>query len=475
MHSDLHDWVQRATSRPLPVLRQTVERVRRMMADGDDSVSALAEVIEKDIGLATQLVIRANGLRHAHLAHRLGSVEQAVLMLGLDRVRALSLELPVLEVKVSAERLPGVLAVIERAHHAAFQAYQFALYRSDTGANEVYLAALMHVLGDFALALYGDEEGQKIAAFTSYGVADEEAEYLVLGFAVEKLTQALARHWNLPALVGETAAPANAQQSRLYGIRLALRLARLAQHGWYSPEVLCCGEQIARYIGRSLDDTLALVHSTAAQAARRLDLGSAAARPAAALLLEPPSRRLVTPCGDEAAHCIVPQMTVLREIAGRLTASLDTGINLDALMELVLRGMHDGIGLNRVVFAALSPDRKTLNVRYVAGGDHDPAFDQFYLDLTERHLFASLMQGPKGVWVNAENEGEYWPQLPEAFQRLIKTRSFFVQSVFRGDRPVGLFYADRAGTECLLDVKAFKRFQVLAQLAGKIMERILRR
>ena len=135
-------------------------------------------------------------------------------------------------------------------------------------------------------------------------------------------------------------------------------------------------------------------------------------------------------------------------------------------------GMHDGIGLNRVVFALLTQERHQLRARAIAGSDNDPAFNRFLIELNGAHLFTRLMEKPQALWINDTNRVKFWPLVPRPFQRIIRGNSFLVLSVFVKGKPVGMFYADRHSAACHLDAHAYHRFKQLGMLAAQAMESV---
>ena len=140
-------------------------------------------------------------------------------------------------------------------------------------------------------------------------------------------------------------------------------------------------------------------------------------------------------------------------------------------MNLVTRCLHDGLGLNRVVFTMLEGlEHDELNARYMSGTDNDPEFNQFKISLSPTNLFTHVMKKPQSIWLNDDNKDKYGKLVPDSLKEIIHTSSFFAGSVFVGDKPIGMFYVDRHTEDCHLDEATYKRFKVLIQLVGKAIE-----
>ena len=131
-----------------------------------------------------------------------------------------------------------------------------------------------------------------------------------------------------------------------------------------------------------------------------------------------------------------------------------------------MNAMHQGLGLNRVVFALLTQHRTHLRPRSIVGVHNDPHFTKFAITLGANTLFDRLMEKPQSLWLDEHNRTKFWPAVPVDFQRLIKVNRFYVMSVFVKGKPIGLFYADRASNSCELDEKCYKLFKQLVTQAS---------
>lgn len=112
-------------------------------------------------------------------------------------------------------------------------------------------------------------------------------------------------------------------------------------------------------------------------------------------------------------------------------AVLEANIILDA----GINGLHIGLGLKRVLFAVMTPEKDALSIRYMVGVADDPGFKGFQLSLSSPHLLTRLMEKPQSLWVHQGNAEKLWPHVPQGLRELIKVNSFFTMSVFVNARP----------------------------------------
>ena len=142
-------------------------------------------------------------------------------------------------------------------------------------------------------------------------------------------------------------------------------------------------------------------------------------------------------------------------------------LGFSELMRKAVHCMHDGIGLNRAVFAQINKHSNKLVASYSIGSDNDPSFSQFEINLDQPHLFTRLLEKQVSLWITDDNREKFWPLVPKDFKALIKTNAFFVMSVHVGGKPVGLFYADRRSIDCELDENSYKQFRQVCQIVAK--------
>ena len=175
---------------------------------------------------------------------------------------------------------------------------------------------------------------------------------------------------------------------------------------------------------------------------------------------------------EDADFCLMPQRRVLLRVMKSLTQT-EESLSLKKVLALTMEGMHEGLGLNRVVFAMLTPDKGQLRARSILGSDNDPLFNRFVIDLESHNLFTRLLEKPQSLWLDENNRGKFFPLIPIGFHKLIRNDSFLVMSLFVRNKPVGIFYADRHTNACRLDAESYKRFKQLVAQASQTLSRII--
>ena len=462
-------WINRLKGQDLPVLRRSIGEIGRLSSRSETiTATETAAAILHDPLLTLKVLRLVNNISRGRLTHEITTVEQAVIMVGIGPFFSHLANLTAVEDILPKDALQGLLTTMSRAHHAAWQARDWGVFRADLRAEEVYIGALLYDMGELVLWCLAPEQALKIDRLTRRKSTMEEAQQAVLGFHLRELQLALASAWNLPELLRDFMDSGNAVHPRARGVVIAASIAHHAANGWHGSQVLADCEVMAGQLRLSLDEMIAIVHHNAVAEARHWEWYGVP--PAAAWLpMLPgdwPKEEDETTADTEAEICLAPQPATYQQIMDEIAAHLDESLDLHGMMTLVLRGMREGVGLHRVVFALLTQDRTTLKAKYVVGGQSSP-LGQFHFDLRTPNLFGRLLEKAQSVWLNDSNRSSIGPLIPAAARQVIGDGEFFAMSVFVRDKPVGLFYADRGRSGCTLDEHSYQAFKRLCLRAGE--------
>ncbi|VAX13741.1 Predicted signal transduction protein [hydrothermal vent metagenome] len=480
MNLSLDEWVQHIGHKSVPVQETTINALRQYCAQENASVAELEETVDLDPGLVIHLLRLGNTKTSGSLSTDITTIPQALMILGVEQVNELPQRLPSIEKTLKDDARIRLLKTFARAYHAARQATRWAIQRRDMTPEEVFAATQLHFLGEMFVAMYAPALLDQVDKMRNEkNIAAEEAQFIVLGFTLDQLTAKLARQWKLPDLLLEALHPENAKFPRAYGIMLAVQLARGAAVNWYTEKTCKIQEHAAKWLKTDLSELITGTHILAVEVARESTLYGV---PPAVLGLAyiPPTPEEKTEIQEresideqqEAEICLMPQIHSLKLLLGILTQKKLATQNSYELISHVLKGLHDGVGLNRVVFARLDTDNKLLKAEKIIGVDNDPLFSRFEIKLAPSNLFNRLLEKSQAVLINDRNRTKFWPLIPEEFKKLIGTNSFVAMSIFVAGKPLGLIYADRRNSACQMDDQAYKYFKTVCKYTSQVLQRL---
>lgn len=523
----LEQWVAETTLESLPVLRRTALAVSRMARNSENlTATDISEIILHDPLMTLKVIGFVNFRSRGRFGASIVTAQGAVIMLGVppffDHFAALSTIEDTMQGR--EKEMNGLLNCLSRAHHAAWQARDLATLRADVKAEEVYVGALLHDMGEMVMWCAAPELMRKIIkAVRRDKITYEEAEKSILGFSLWEFQLALADAWKLPELLLTFMDNKNATNPRDLMAIICSALARHAATGWHSARLLADYEVIAGQFNFSTGEVIAIVHHNAVIAGRHWEAFHVP--PAAAWLPmlpgewpeeadddEEPAKnekpagndkpdedekliKYKKPAEDEkpAAYkkpaealtpvqaqapqpamtvvCLMPHPEELERVMDKIGAHLDGTLSLQDLISLALNGLREGIGLNRAAFALMTADHSTVKAKYVLGAEENSPLRNFQFDLKTQHLFARLLSKVQSVWVNASNQATLAPLIPSRISDMIGgSDGFFAMSVFVRGKPVGLFYADRRHSGCELDEHSYQDFKRLCLKVAQGLE-----
>ena len=177
----------------LPTLPGMIDQISRAVESKRFSVADIGRLISRDQVLSAKVLKLANSAFFG-FSRKVGSLTQALVLLGFDVVKGLILTSSVFDLmKHRAEALWLHSMGVATAASTIAAEIEFA------EVEEASLAGLLHDLGKVVLRAHMLEDNENIAnLMAARGLSVREAEREVLGFDHGHIGQWLAESWKLP-------------------------------------------------------------------------------------------------------------------------------------------------------------------------------------------------------------------------------------------------------------------------------------
>lgn len=526
----LQDWFERLKPGKTPVFRHTKNAILALERNREEvTARELAMIVLAD-PLATLRAIYDAYLRTGRrFSGQIATAEAAILMQGVDKFMNEASYYPILE-QVEVARNESVLRALYRllrlAQHSAWQARDFSVLSYDIQAEEVQVAALLYYAPEFLFWLQAPNIARTLARLRRR-MHSAEAEREALGFELAPLRLKMLEEWSIAETTRELLDPSLSALPRQSILNACLHISHHSRFGWWDESLMHDYETLAALVHRSLDEVIAIVHANAHRVAR---FGYWIPAPPAAAWLPmlpgpwPPDPYDELEITEEPASAQAPKTTVaaavapsprsapapkpairtaavtqatsaaspppsnalaptaasppkadaqaLKESLKRIEGHLDGSYTLTQMSAVILKGLHQGLGLSRIVFAMVTPDGKRVKSRFTFGVPSGDPLRHFEFALEGSHLFAQLMRKPQGVWLNAENRAKLWPLLGAPMQAMVGEGEFFAMSLHVGGKPAYLIYADRGHGTVGLDAHTYTDFKMFCLTAGRGLAKI---
>lgn len=283
-----------------------------------------------------------------------------------------------------------------------------------------------------------------------------------LGTSFKAVTKELARHWKLGDTLEQVLAPTEKSSDTVKAVITGERISRAALFGWRSPQVKKVVTEVAELLGISEDQADAMVKTSADQAAEvALDFGVNEACP-----LIPSSRSEVAKKAKPGSKILkgdaMLQLNILRDLSNATYERMD----VNTIFQMVVEGMHRGIGLERVVIAFIK--KRKLQAKYMLGEGTEHWRSGFLFDVGpySESIFTHAMEKGGTHWFNQDAITNQTNLFPEDLVTIVGRFPSFVSSLQIDDRKVAMFYADRwnfGGRLSEDQFESFKHFSNQAQ------------
>lgn len=190
-------------------LGSSVETISRLGDDVDAGPREITATILRDAALTAKLLRIANSSRNARGGRNISTIDQALVILGMNTVKSVALSLALLG-SLSRKPQSNVLhAEIVAAYFCGTLASEVTRCNAARhSAQEAQVCGLMQNLGRMMATYYLYEDIERSRALQAErNLAESEAVTLALGTSFESIGAAIARHWCLPDVIQNSLAP----------------------------------------------------------------------------------------------------------------------------------------------------------------------------------------------------------------------------------------------------------------------------
>jgi HD-like signal output (HDOD) protein len=464
----------------MPVFGGTVQSVIRTSDSETSTVSQLAQVILQDTSMTARVLKMANSIYYNPSQQQISTVSRAIIILGFEVVRNICVTITLIDSMVTGFSRERVAREMALSVHAAIQARNIAEQRGDPSTEEVFIATLLYRIGQMAFWCFSKKEAEQLDGRLKEPDADpDKAEFEVLGFRLKDLTKSLAKEWHLNDLLQEALDSPRGGSPRIKNIALSHRLAKASEQGWDSKEVESVISEISEVLGQPVETVSGLVHEAAKDA---VEIASSYGAATIAKIIPLPAEyasQVHIEDEDSAGKESFPepdpmlQLDILREIKGLISERP----TFNTLLEMVLEGIYRGIGMDRTLFALMSPDHKMLRAKYALGSNRERLMEDFAFPLSKQEpsIFLYAMAKRKPIRVQPEKDRELAGLITPQMEKLLGRGEFFVAPLVINNKAIGIIYADRLLSKRQIDERTLQGFEHFAAEANMGLDYIANR
>lgn len=455
----------------MPIFGTTLQSVVNVSEDDNTNLADLAQVILQDSSMTARVLKLVNSVYYNPSSQPITTISRAIALIGFDAVRAMCLSISLVDSLVSGGNRQLLVQEMSRAIHAAIQARNIAIRVGDRSPEEIFITTLLYHLGHMAFWCFGGKETDSLLeALQVPGVDPEAAEQKILGFRLKDLTRGLAETWHLDNLLIEAVSDSKKLSTRGKAVVLSHKLASAAEKGWGAPKVSEVTREIAELINSTIEDVTPLLHEAAKDAVGIASKYGAAMAAKIIPLPEVFDNTIETEGNGNNNHSPfnppdpILQLNILREVIEMITTTPPT---LNVLLEMLLEGMHRGVGMDNAVIALCSNDRRTLLAKYAVGSHRDKLMANFAIPLDAKRpsIFVQSMEKKQAFLVTRELRNNKPELFNKSIENAIGNNPFMIAPLVINGHPAGILYGDRSASNRALDDECFNGFKLFSTSA----------
>ena len=466
MSRSLSSWVKFISEQELPIFKYTVSAISDVVDNEESSTAELAQIILRDASLTARILRVANSTVYNPSSTSINTVSRAIVFIGFDLVRNLSLSLAVIEALLGDKATEDSHKLMAKSFHAAIQARAMAEQRGDHAPEEVFIAALLYHLGEIAFWCLGTKEAKQISKLRQQlSLSVEMAQKEVLGFTFNQLTVGLTQDWHLSDLLHSSINQSGLSNPRIQDIVLSHEVAERTVVSWDNKKTKQAIDKVASHLQQSSAITKTELKRIALEASKMAQLFGANT---IIKYLPIPGSDNVLPNEEYLVEEFpvpdpVLQLKILRDLSGMLECKP----NLNLILETVLEGIQRGVGMDRTLFAVFSADKKNqVSGKFALGTESEALVKAFQFNLAQQSVFRKVLEEQKPLWIKDTQRGEQAEWVGTKMRLTLACESFFIGPILIQQRLIGMLYCDRQPSERQLDSESFDSFRHFCQQAN---------
>lgn len=456
----LNEWTHVLCNEEMPIFSYTALSIHDVLNDDRKGAMELASVILQDPNLTLKLLKISNTPHYNPSRQKMVTVSRAIIMIGSEVIRELTLVCSFLECILSATNKQQANEEIAQAIHAAVHAKSIAIAANDSSPEEVFIATLLNHIGSISFWCFCGEQGEQIQALINKGnCTREEAEKQVLGFKLTDLGASLSKAWKLGGLIEESIKPGVLSKNPRVGlVHLGYEITEALKEGTGSKKYEACVRQIEALTKQSKKAIAEKLQNNTSVAS---DIACQFGATDAAMLIQSRLNQIAL----EESTPVIDKKQLQLQISQDIATIISDQFDINLLLETVLEGIHRGIGMDRTIFSLLASDKQSLRERLSLGWRKESYEHKVIFNISEApvNLFFHALSGSHAFWAKPSVNAKLYT-LRDI--NVVGKNECFLMPIFSNKTSIGLIYADRGISNEPLTEEDFSAFKYFAQQAN---------
>ncbi len=485
-----------------PAFSANIQELLGILEDPYYPVFEVSRVILRDVSLTTQILKLVNSIYFQSRQRQVHTISSAVMIMGFELVRDLAVGLKLFENFQKSASLDKVKQLMFLSFFMALAVQELAHQDQRFEGEELFLTALLYNFGELVAAYYFPEEYRQVLEAVEAGrLSKSAAVHQVFHCSLDDLGQSLLVTWNFPDTLRvrladlkkpgwELPGPAEHRRRLFKGIE---ELSQALLDPQIPPEK---GQKLQERMARNLDLQPEVMGRSMKVCLHRLqELTRILNLDVENLGLSLPSGKAETDQAPgkvdpekadtgQAAQPAVPdtmgaapdqelsRLTFLLQVIEEINQAIATRMPIHRVFMMVLEGIYQGIGFDRVAFCMVDRQRTWITGRFGIGEGVEallPLLKSAFASKTNP-LSLSVTHGREYL-IGPGTRPETPPFLEEEFWQASGAQAVLVSPILIDAAPIGAIYLDRLQdlpAITALDRQRLQSFRDLAVIALRL-------
>lgn len=477
----------------LPIFSASVNRISQISENPDADAMQLSMEVMKDANLSVKLLRLANSPFYNRNNAQLGSVTQAVMVLGFETIKNISLSLKLLD---SLSKNAHDVDMSNMLVHAYLSASFMRVMASQTGVKKVeqsYICGLLHNLGEMLVAYSMPKKYIAVLEKVDEGEKWQVAQQSVLGCGFDDVARDQVSEWGFPPVVTNSIGEQKSSHEQVssesdFNKQVTTLASQLISSLYLKPqrsdknfvELLSDLQKTTGMDDSSVRDALNKAFEMGCSLAKEFNLDKKLLAPRVMETGDPARDRFAKQFAyhaqsinsrgsvseEKEVKLAKADPVLLLETMNEMTMLIAQKGDINKIILKMMEGLCKGAGFSRVGLCLLSPKRDRYAARIVIGRKTDQvkSFIQFSVD-KEHDLFSKVMFADKILHITDVTEPKWRTLLPRDFEKKMGVDNFVVSAFGDKVKPLGMIYADMAARHVPVSKAQFDSFQQLVSHA----------
>lgn len=485
-----------------PAFSENIQELLTIKSHSYESVQAVSRIILRDLSLTTKILKSVNSILFKTYQAQVHTITNAIMLLGLDRIRDMAIGLRIFENFRKSKALNFLKRSVLLSLCAAIHSQELTREDKNYKIEEVFITTLMFNVGELVAAFYFPTDFQKVLQMADQlGIPKGKAFQKAFKVSLPELGLFILKKWGIADKLidrlnllhyGNEADPTAIIHLRKVihasqELSEMLLEAPVSYQEWQRRAERICqplgmdSHRLAGFLKDGVERFQALTETI------RIDIDDinlslpplpSAGREETGVETATATASPLIPFGEEPTAVLpviakesedVIRLRFRYQVMEEINKALISRLPVNEILGMIMEGIYRGIGFDRTVFCLVNPQRTEVRGRLGLGEDVEEMIPLIHAGLTPTdNILAQALLRQKEFLINPQAKPKDKDAMSDEFWRVSRAKTFFVSPVLINNVPVGVFYVDRLSPNTSItaeDIHLLQTFRNLTILA----------